>query len=598
MIENTKETTVPELDALLVRFRTLNHFTRSYQEDEQLGLLYIATYSRLKGGYAVRVLDEYSISLELLCRTLTESRAKVVGFYCDHENIWAILTAIRVIRERIPEVLCVAGGPQVSASPWDKRIFQESPVDVAVIGEGEHAFLEILDSFIRGSGRFSSIAGINYRDGDEVIATNGRKAEANLDVFPFPDRNLNYYGKKANGNENIITARGCPGMCAFCFEGRQVGVRARSVNSVLEEVEMLLRDRNMVYLAILDDLFTLNAKRVIEICDGFKSLQEKYHDFKWFCEGRVDIISKHPEIAQAMQEAGLIRLQIGVESGNQRILDAYRKGITLEQITECVDICYEADILSVIGNVIIGGAFEDNETIQNTIEFVCKLMARAPGCYDFNTTIFTPYPGTAIYKHPEDYGLNIIDPDCVTGMGDNYAFSETESLSKWQILDARHRVMEAFETVATSLIPGISDERKLRHFQAFYLYGIQTVWFQAMATQNRFYNYYGLQVSSGKHTVRSVADETLFNMKPIRTISIGSSVDGQLVLPFLDTPIRLGRFGGRIFELCCGKLTTAQIVDSLHSDLLGEVSREKISEYVITTLRRLDDEKLVLMSET
>src|SRR5690606_18858186 len=114
---------------------------------------------------------------------------------------------------------------------------------------------------------------------------------------------------------------------------------------------------------------------------------EKYHDFKWFCEGRVDIISKHPEIAQAMQEAGLIRLQIGVESGNQRILDAYRKGITLEQITECVDICYEADILSVIGNVIIGGAFEDNETIQNTIEFVCKLMARAPGCYDFNTTI-------------------------------------------------------------------------------------------------------------------------------------------------------------------------------------------------------------------
>ena len=597
-MDNTKGPTVPELDALMVRFRTLNYFTRSYQEDEQLGLLYIATYCQLKGGYAVKVLDEYSISLDLLCRTLEQSRAKVIGFYCDHENIWAIIAAIRVIKKQMPKILCVVGGPQVSAFPWDKRVFQEAPVDVAVIGEGEVIFLEILDSFIRGSGRFSSIEGINCRDGEEVVATNNRKPEANLDVFPFPDRNLNYYGKKANGNENIITARGCPGRCAFCFEGRPVGVRARSVNAVLEEVEMLLRDRNMVYLAILDDLFTLNAKRVIEICDGFRSLQNKYHDFKWFCEGRVDIISKHPEIAKVMQEAGLIRIQIGVESGNQNILDAYRKGITLEQVIECVDICYQADILSVIGNVIIGGAFEDNQTIQNTIEFVCKLMARAPGCFDFNTTILTPYPGTSMYKHPEEYGLSIIDRDCVTGMGDNYAFSETRSLSKWQILDARQRVMEAFETTTTLLIPSISDERKLRHFQAFYLYGIQTVWFQAMATQNRLYNYYGLQVSSGKHPFGSFSNGSILNMKPIRTISIGSSVDGQLVLPFLDKPIRLGRLGGRIFELCCGKLTMIQIVDNLYSELCGEVSREKISEYVLTTLRRLDDEKLVLMSET
>jgi len=586
-----------KLDALLVRFRNLNHFTRNYQEDEQLGLLYIASHCRDKGGFGVNVLDEYNLSLDLIRRTLKKSEAKVIGFFCDHENIWAVLQAIRVIKKEEPEVLCVLGGPQVSAAPWDQRVFQEAPVDIVVIKEGEHAFLEILNAFLKGTGDFSDILGIIYRSGTDVIATPSRPLEKNLDIFPFPDRNLNYYGKKADGSENLITGRGCPCHCTFCFEGRAVGYRMRSVQSVLEEVEMLLRDRNMMYLAILDDLFTTDEKRICEICEGFKRLQEKYHRFAWFCEGRVDVISRHPKIAKVMHEAGMIRLQIGVESGTQQVLDAYRKGISLDQIRECVDICYEAEVLSVIGNVILGGAFENQETLQKTKEFTCELMARAPGCYDFNTTIFTPYPGTAMFERPDEYGLQIIDRDCVTGMGDNYAFAESEALSKWEILDARHDLMEAFETVAKTLVPSISEERRLRHFRVFYLYGIQTIWVQVMGTERRLYNYYGLQVSSGKRTVGSVGEEEMRDLKPIRTVNIGSSLDGQLILPFLDKPIKMGRLGGRILELCCGKVTTAQMVDRMCDELNGEAFRRDVEQYVHSTLQSLDEHKLVLLSE-
>lgn len=587
-----------KLDALLIRIRNLNHFTRSYQEDEQLGLLYIATYCRQQGSYAVSVLDEYSITLDLLKRTLDKSEAKVVGFYCDHENIWAVIKSISYIKEVNPSTLCVVGGPQVSARPWTTRVFEETPVDIVVICDGEDAFLEILDVWVRGKGSFSDVTGIVFRNGKTIYTNPPRELERNLDKFPIPDRSLNYYGKKASGNENLVTARGCPYRCAFCFEGRPIGVRARTPESILEEVEMLLQDRGMRYLAILDDLFTLNRKRVLAVCEGFKRLQDQYHEFVWFCEGRVDVICKYPEIVSAMRKVGLLRMQIGVESGSQLVLDAYRKGITVDQIRECVDICYEADVLSVIGNVIIGGAFEDRGTLQATQDLVCDLMKRAPGCYDFNTTIFTPYPGTAMFENPEDYGLRIIDRDCISGMGDNYAFAESEALTKWEILDARHNLMEAFEATATALIPCVGESRRLRHFSAFYLYGIETIWFQVMAGERRFYNYYGLQVSSGKRAVGSVDHEMAYDLKPIRTINIGSSLDGQLILPYLSQPMKLNKLGSRILEMSCGKLTVRQMVDSLWAEMGKSVDREAVDRYVFATLARFDEERLVLLSET
>ena len=586
-----------KIDALLIKIRTLYAFTRHTQEDDQLGLFYIATYCNTNSNYSVKVLDEYNLTVESYKRIITESLPKVVGFYCDHENIWKVIQYINFTKRNFPEICCVAGGPQVSAKPWDKIIFERSQIDVAAVGEGEQVFLEILDAVIKKNKEFSEIPGIIYRSGKEIIANKARIPEKDIDIYPMPDRNLNYFDKRPNGIETLITSRGCLGKCAFCFEGRPIGVRARSVESVLDEVEHLLDKRDMVYVAILDDIFTLNAKRVAELCDGFRRLQDKYHKFAWFCEGRADIISKNPQIAKKMHEAGLIRIQIGVESGNQKVLDAYKKGITLSQIQECVDICYEADILSVIGNVIIGGAFEDRDTLQNTQDFTCDLMRRAPGCYDFNTTIYTPYPGTAMYEHPEDYGMKILDYDCTSGRGDNYAFSETSDLSKWEILDARHILMDAFEREAVSLIPVIPERRRLRHFKVFYLFGIQTIWFTAMSGERRFYNYYGLQVSSEKKGLGSFNKEEIVNLKPFRTINIGSTVNGKLILPFINPPMLLSNLGGKILELCCGKLTTSEIVEQLYSDLHQEVGKEEIEDYVVDTLVQFDQSKLVLFSE-
>lgn len=584
-----------KLDALLVRIRTSNVFTKHAVEDEQMGLLYIATHCN-NNGFRSAVLDEQNYSLDLLDTTLEKSGAKIVGFFCDHENINSVISSVNYLKKNGKEFFCVAGGPQVTACPWDRRIFERSPqLDVVVKGEGEEAFLDILKSVLHKQKKLSDILGIVYQENGEINETPPRPLEKGLDNFPIPDRNLNYYGKNPDGSENMVTARGCPHHCAFCFEGQSYSVRLRSPESVLEEIEYLLKERDMTYVAILDDVFTVKIKRLKEICEGFKRLQEKYHPFSWFCEGRVEVISRHPEIAKEMYDAGLIRLQIGVESGSQKVLDAYNKGISLSQITDAVDICYAADILSTVGNFIIGGAHEDQETVYKSIDFACDLMKRAPGCYDFNTTILTPYPGTEIYKHPEKYGMTILDEDCVTGFGDNYAFAETKALSKWEILDARQSFMEVVENQAKALIPEVDEERKLRHFKAYYHFGIQTIWYQIIASQLNLYNYYGLQVSRDKKSYGTLSAQEVLTHKPLRTINIGSSISDQLVLPFHERPLKFSYLGGKIFELCTGKLTVGQILETIGQSLPPD--HPPLKEYVFETLEFLDREKLIVFSD-
>lgn len=584
-----------DLDALLIRLRPHLSFSPDPVEDEQLGLLYIATYCD-ENGFPVRVIDEPAPTIELLLRSIEHSKAKVVGFFCDHENISSVFEVARCIREAHPDVLMVAGGPQASASPWDERIIRESEIDMVACGEGEQTFLEILKWRIRGEGALKNIDGLVFQDEGRIVHNPPRALRRDLDTLPAPVRTFNYLGKPPNGSENIVTARGCPYHCAFCYEGQRIKVRRRSTADVLAEIEYLLRERNMYYLAILDDVFTMSTKHVREICDGIKELQKKYHAFYWFAEGRADILCKHPEMLDWMRDAGLVRLQIGVETGSQKVLDAYNKKLTLDEIRECVKLCYEKDILSVVGNFIIGGAFETWETVGESIHFACELMELAPGCFDFNTTIYTPYPATPMYTSPEEFGMTMLDQDCVTGPGDNYAFCATEGMSKWEILDARHVFMEAVENKAASLVPQISEERRVQHFQIHYLIHMHTIWVQMLSRSRNFYNYYGLQACSDKLPIGKLEGENLHTYRPVRTVNIGASYEGDLVLKVNGKALRFNKLGEKVFEYCYGKLTVKDIVERIVDEFDMRDVRDEAERYVHRTLENLDQEKLVIFS--
>jgi anaerobic magnesium-protoporphyrin IX monomethyl ester cyclase len=450
------------LDALLVRVNRQTIYTPSPFSEEQLGLLYVATAAE-RAGYRVAVIDEPGTTFARISNLIQKCGASVVGFYVDHENVFTAMSLMSMLKREHPRVLLVTGGPQ--SKEWHRRIISGSACDIATRGEGEQIFVGILDFFLRGRGSLHDVCGITWRDGPAIVV-NREASPIDLDQVPIPNRALNPARTGGRGVESITTGRGCPFRCAFCYEGRpEAKYRKRSMDNIMAEVEHLIVDRKVRYLVVLDDVFLLNPRHAIEFAQRLKKLLRQYDwELNWFCEARADVICKHPEMLAECVDSGLFRVQVGVETGNQAVLDKYNKKLKVEETLKAVELCAKHDVLSVIGNFIIGGADETWETVEDSIELAEELLEVAPGRIDINSTIFTPYPGTPMYEYPGNFGIELLDPDCLTGPGDNYPFHRTKGLGKWEIVEARQRFLEAVDKKMHDVMPSIPMELAERKY--------------------------------------------------------------------------------------------------------------------------------------
>jgi radical SAM superfamily enzyme YgiQ (UPF0313 family) len=581
-------------DALVVRLSKFRLFSGHLMD--QMGLLYVATYAT-SHGFRTGVIDHTPITLATIADAIRQSGARVVGFYVDHENVYPTMSAINELKAIGLAELAVVGGPQASVAPWDERILRESKCDIAVRGEGEEAFAEILRWFIQEQGSLGKILGITYRENGEIRKTLDRPLYQDLDRLPSPDRDLKQLGPARTGVDYLVTSRGCPYGCAFCYEGRpEAKYRTRSIPNVLAEVEQLLQHRKPSYINILDDTFMVDPARVFEFCAGLNNLREKYYKVHWFCEGRANIISKHPEMIQAAVEAGLSRIQVGVETGTQSILNAYRKNLTLDQIRNAVSVCGKTGVLSIFGNFIIGGAFETNETIQATIAFMNELHDLAPGRFETSSTIYTPYPGTAMYEHPELFGLETLDADCVTGPGDNYPFTRTVALSKWEILHARQLFLEAVSKKMLDLLPNLPYDLLQEHVSANYRIRLRTAWFSMIEQIFHYQKYFNMPYEEEYLHLRELPSERFESFKPVRTVMIGASHDGGLMVNLGYKKLQLNNIGTFIMEHSYGKLTNKAIIDCVWRRYFRESNRGVASDIVREFFDLLDSEKLIVFT--
>ena len=156
----------------------------------------------------------------------------------------------------------------------------------------------------------------------------------------------------------------------------------------------------------VDDAFTLNPKRVIELCKGIR--REKL-DFEWICEGRVDNCSF--EMLREMVTAGLRVIYFGIENANQRILDYYHKRITVQQAENAVRTARKAGVDVIAGSFIIGAADETRTEIQNTIDFAKRVPLDIP---QFN--ILGAHPGNDVWNEFVSKGLLNEDEHWETGI--------------------------------------------------------------------------------------------------------------------------------------------------------------------------------------
>lgn len=584
-------------DALLVHIATayINHGVRNIEP--QLGQYYIAEYAH-RHGFEVRVKKFLSSepTISSLQRLLEELECDIVGFYVDCMNQWTIRRLSLYLKRAKPNLFIIIGGPQVTGAPH-QALHRISAADIAIVGEGEIPFTQLLSIDIADKQSLQAIDGITYRDEEGNIrqTKSPLQTQALID-FPFP-RRLDYTLDHSVIFDQISTGRGCIGRCAFCFEGSKTNnvLRLRPVEDVIEEIDYVVTHlKGQNHFCFLDDTFIINPDRTKRIC---QHMIERYDGkIKWFCEARVDILYQHLDLIPLLVKAGLLRVQLGGESGSQTVLDAYKKHMKVNQLKAVVKALYENGVPSIYINFIIGGAFETLNTFNETLELALELMEIAPGCAEVGSSQFTPYVGTPMYNHPELYDIKIIDKHTLSGLDGYMSFAETSKLNRYKV----YHLFSVFEAETAkkldSLCEQLSYEQVRERFHMHEEFGLEDNWIKRLRTIEAIDKYFQALSEAGFFSIRDLSLETIQGLVPHRTKEPISDGEAFYRNTYKGKYIKTTDLEESVLLLSSGKITFNEIVY-----LLGKkkeyASRPNLEQEIFDIYRQFDEEYLVVWKQ-
>lgn len=367
-----------------------------------IGLLYIASYLKSKGDHEIQVIDGFSgrINDEQFLSQIVSDKPDVIGLSCTSYTFLKSVELLEKIKQELPNTIIVLGGIHVTF--YATAVVKGYKfVDFVVKGEGEVVFSELVEN-LHDREKLRNISGLTFIDNDGVI-DNKAEVIADIDSLPFPDRSLledidyghYWFGFKLNWGKftTILTSRSCPYKCIFCCCSTVFGRkwRARSVDNILDELEEIY-SQGYGSCIFVDDNFTLIPDRVVELCRGIVKRKIK---MDLHCEGRIDKTSLG--LLREMRKAGFSTIYFGMESGQQKVLDYYKKGITIEQIKAAVKNAKKAG-MNAIGSFIIGAPIETRDDLMKTIEFATDLRIGLQ-INDLNLV-----PGTEMWARLENEG--------------------------------------------------------------------------------------------------------------------------------------------------------------------------------------------------
>ncbi len=361
-----------------------------------LGILYLSAYLKLH-GIETRVFDSTFQAESDFERYLGTERPPVVGIYC---NLMTKVNVIGMMRaSKKSGAIVVLGGPEPSSYLEE---YLANGADVIVIGEGEATLLELVRQ-LRESGLrdLDRIPGLAFRNEEgRVVTTAPRPLIRDLDALPFPDReaiSIEAYQsawKQRHGQTSVslITARGCPYTCSWCSHGVYgFSHRRRSPESVVREIERLREHYRPDMLWIADDVFTINHGWLHRYRE---QLNRRNIRIPFECISRADRLNE--EVLGLMKDIGCTRMWLGSESGSQKILDAMKRGVRVEEIRTMTAAAQRHGI-DVGLFVMLGYEGETAEDIEATIAHLKQTKAKT-----FLTTIAYPIKGTAYHQNIED----------------------------------------------------------------------------------------------------------------------------------------------------------------------------------------------------
>lgn len=373
-----------------------------------LGILMLAAVAR-EEGCVCTVVDASSLALsqEEVLQRLAVCRPDILCISSTTlgiGNAHALAVAAKV---EIPLLMVIVGGPHVTATSHE-TLNRFPAFDVAVIGEGENTFAEVLRALSAGK-ELVDVAGLIYREGGRLRDTGRRPFIADLDSLPFPAFDLledfpqRYlpapFKVRKLPAATLVTSRGCPNTCIFC--DRSVfgaSCHAYSAEYVVRQIVELHQRYGIREFSFEDDTFITFKCRLKEICERLIELRL---NISWTCLGRANHVTA--ENLKLMHKAGCWQISFGIETGSQEILAIIDKRVSLDQVRHAVRLSRQAGIRTK-GFFIFGHPGETRETMRMTIDFALELPLN-----DVSVSLMTPFPGTELYARAAEFGAFVPD---------------------------------------------------------------------------------------------------------------------------------------------------------------------------------------------
>jgi len=305
---------------------------------------------------------------------------------------------IKLIKSIDKNNICILIGPHGTALP--DYIFMENPgLDFIVRGEPELTCYKLLKCLVEGLD-FRQIGGISYRENGRIKHNKPADYINDLDWLSHPafeylemEKYLKYHEKKDKVRKMIVlSSRGCPFQCIYCFKSIYGNsFRARSVNNVMKEIKILYEEHGVEHVSFIDDIFTLDKKRVELLCKKWK------YPVSWDCETRVDTISK--SLINSMAKAGCTEILFGVETFIPRIQRNICKIVDINKVKDLVEYAQSKGIYVTVA-LQFGLPGDSWETINKNLEIIKKLDI--PVGLPLITRV---YPQTRLYELAVKRGL-------------------------------------------------------------------------------------------------------------------------------------------------------------------------------------------------
>lgn len=413
-----------------------------------LGLLYLASALE-NNGCSVTIIDGEPelLSTEEILKRMKLSEPDFVGVTSTTPEFTVAEEIIKELKKYDPNIITIAGGPHVSALPEES--LKDCPdIDYIVVGEGEKSIVKIVNEHPKGR----ILSSLPIQNLDELLPPARHLIDYNLYRYPVPHKGLVKM-------DAIESSRGCPFHCTFCFHLHGNKVRFRDPIQVVDEIEKSYRETGSEFFMFFDDTFTLKRDRVITILDEIINRGLK---LGFYCFTRVDTLDE--ELLRKMKEARFVKITMGIESGNQKMLDRLKKGTKLEDYKRVYNLMAALG-LETRGSFMIGCPYETHQTITDSINFAKKLPL-----YRIGVNNLTPYPGSEIYNSAlKGEGIRLICKDWKEFKRWGTSVVETDELSKEDIEYYQKKFLREFNSSPKVLFYHLK-QLLLKHNLSYYYY--------------------------------------------------------------------------------------------------------------------------------